>query len=93
MGDMLSVFKMKKTRTQPLFYERGWKMDSKKKSQMCFTDGGRGGRNTTLGNYQDRHDLVLVFLNRFFWGFLSLTWGVIFTFKSICAGEGRTLKQ
>lgn len=40
MGDMLSVFKMKKTRTQPLFYERGWKMVSKKKSQMCFTDGG-----------------------------------------------------
>lgn len=40
MGDMLSVFKMKKTRTQPLFYERGWKMVSKKNRRCVSQMGG-----------------------------------------------------
>lgn len=45
MGDMLEVFKMKNTRTQPLFYERGWKMVSKEITDVFHRWGGGKGED------------------------------------------------
>lgn len=42
--DVLGVFKMKNTRTQPLFYERDWKMVSKEVTDVLHRRMGANAR-------------------------------------------------